>query len=429
MSAGATIHLFSAGMSYVAAGGGAEPQSWRRSVTLPPVTQFSVTPCGAISSFAADLAPRLAPIDAFKCILWHVMTFAAPTLPPIGAIAPPAAISPGPIFDTSCQEPSSRRSATSRSLNIPHEPIETWAVLCLQDPKKPRLQLLSFSPHTLRKEAVKRLQEVPVQNKITRRSLVPDDVAALAAEFYGDIGNPPVSQTNVWEVYLQILQRFEHPDAFDRMPRDRGAEWGHVLTMAEDDYHEEHLLIELIPNLENLAQGREGYIYYGGVNNGLGIERDEPLLAGTHFVPIIEDDFLLADLTSDAEDENSEEDENQNTAAMAWQQMALAAAPSREELGREEQQLTDVALFHSSDTQHIHTPQLEWITDGAARAVDSDDGSAYKVSVGPSPGSCVSVEQRWDESSYGKVGGENPYAIWKEAKSAVTVIRGSDGGD
>ncbi|KAJ7605177.1 hypothetical protein FB45DRAFT_682230, partial [Roridomyces roridus] len=97
---------------------------------------------------------------------------------------------------------------------------------------------------------------------------VPDDFAALAAEFYGDIGNPPVSQTNVWEVYLQILQRFEHPDTFDRMPRDRDAEWGHVLTMAEDDYREEHL--ELIPNLENLAQGREGYIYYGGVNNGLG---------------------------------------------------------------------------------------------------------------------------------------------------------------
>ncbi|KAJ7607676.1 hypothetical protein FB45DRAFT_877565 [Roridomyces roridus] len=45
------------------------------------------------------LPPTLAPIDAFK---WHVMTFAAPTLPQIDAIAPPAAISPGPIVVPQC---------------------------------------------------------------------------------------------------------------------------------------------------------------------------------------------------------------------------------------------------------------------------------------------------------------------------------------
>ncbi|KAJ6459612.1 hypothetical protein C8R45DRAFT_843325, partial [Mycena sanguinolenta] len=47
--------------------------------------------------------------------------------------------------------------------------------------------------------------------------LVPPDFAKLATEFYSEIGNPPVTRTNVWDIYMTILSRFQHLDNAHRV--------------------------------------------------------------------------------------------------------------------------------------------------------------------------------------------------------------------
>ncbi|KAJ6612191.1 hypothetical protein B0H10DRAFT_1648990, partial [Mycena sp. CBHHK59/15] len=42
--------------------------------------------------------------------------------------------------------------------------------------------------------------------------LVPKDFAELAAEFYNQIGQPPITRTNVWNIYMELLTRFQHLD-------------------------------------------------------------------------------------------------------------------------------------------------------------------------------------------------------------------------
>ncbi|KAJ7053074.1 hypothetical protein C8F01DRAFT_997387, partial [Mycena amicta] len=118
-------------------------------------------------------------------------------------------------------------------------------------------------------EAVEQIRNLYAPRDHDVFQLVPKDFAVLASQFYAQMGSPAVTRTNAWTVYLGLLTAFEHLDNLHRIPSEIDTEWGYALTMARDDYREDEL--ELLPNLKDLAQGREGYIYYGGVNNGLGI--------------------------------------------------------------------------------------------------------------------------------------------------------------
>ncbi|KAJ7511196.1 hypothetical protein B0H11DRAFT_1954316 [Mycena galericulata] len=144
--------------------------------------------------------------------------------------------------------------------------------------------------------------------------LVPPDFAQLAAEFYTQMGQPPVLRTNVWDIYMGILTRFQHLDNMHRVPAELDERWGYTLTMARDDYQDD---IALIPNLSPLHNGSDvvglqGLKYMGGVNNGLGLNEeqaskldemtnhDEPLPEGE--ADLEEGDQLMA-WFSDEEDE------------------------------------------------------------------------------------------------------------------------------
>ncbi|KAJ6613175.1 hypothetical protein B0H10DRAFT_1806111, partial [Mycena sp. CBHHK59/15] len=62
--------------------------------------------------------------------------------------------------------------------------------------------------------------------------LVPKDFAELAAEFYAQIGHPPITRTNVWDIYLALLSRFQHLDNLHRIPAQLDNERGYTLTLA-----------------------------------------------------------------------------------------------------------------------------------------------------------------------------------------------------
>ncbi|KAJ6466161.1 hypothetical protein C8R47DRAFT_991038 [Mycena vitilis] len=103
--------------------------------------------------------------------------------------------------------------------------------------------------------------------------LVPKDFGVLAAEFYFAMGQPPITRTNVWDIYMAILTQFQHLDNVHRMPPELDEHWGYALTIARDDHEDD---IALIPNLTPLRNGLDavapdGSFYLGGVNNGLGL--------------------------------------------------------------------------------------------------------------------------------------------------------------
>ncbi|KAJ7191511.1 hypothetical protein GGX14DRAFT_506825 [Mycena pura] len=161
-------------------------------------------------------------------------------------------------------------------------------------------------PHTI--QQVRELYAPPSHPVF---QLVPPDFNELAQQFYGQISDPPpqVTRTNVWDIYLAILGRFEHLDSLHQTVTELDDRWGYALTMARDDYHEE---LELMPNLQDLPEGtRNGGIYLGGVNNGLGLNvaqsnrlddmmnRDLPLPHGS--LDIVEVEAPFAVYSSDEE--------------------------------------------------------------------------------------------------------------------------------
>ncbi|KAK7016029.1 hypothetical protein R3P38DRAFT_3321518 [Favolaschia claudopus] len=141
--------------------------------------------------------------------------------------------------------------------------------------------------------------------------LVPEGFAILATEFYAEINSPPITRSNVWDVYMEILLRFEHLDNVHRVPENFDECWGYALTIARDDHEDD---MALLPNLTPLESDPDNY-YMGGVNNGRGLddsqeahldemmENDDPLPPGVN--DIEEGEEILA-WFSDEEDEQEE---------------------------------------------------------------------------------------------------------------------------
>ena len=55
--------------------------------------------------------------------------------------------------------------------------------------------------------------------------IVPDSFARYCEEFYAQAGSPPVSRSNVWDVYLFILDRFIHMREAGTVSAEQEAEW------------------------------------------------------------------------------------------------------------------------------------------------------------------------------------------------------------
>ncbi|CAK5263853.1 unnamed protein product [Mycena citricolor] len=101
-------------------------------------------------------------------------------------------------------------------------------------------------------------------------NLVPPDFDALISGFYQEIGKPAVNRETCWEIYHQLLDRFEHLEEIHNMESNVDELWGFALIQAEDQYLNE---IQPILNLRPLW-GDEDIVgfYVGGVNGGEGLD-------------------------------------------------------------------------------------------------------------------------------------------------------------
>ncbi|KAJ7029221.1 hypothetical protein C8F04DRAFT_1187840 [Mycena alexandri] len=118
--------------------------------------------------------------------------------------------------------------------------------------------------------------------------LVSPDFVRLAAEFYSQIDRPPITRTNVWDIYMNLLR---DSNTYVPHPAQLDDQWGYNLAMAREDYEDD---LALIPNLTPLHNGSEvvgpnGYYYMGGVNKGLGLDDGQ----GSRLNVMMEHDELL----------------------------------------------------------------------------------------------------------------------------------------
>ncbi|KAK7001212.1 hypothetical protein R3P38DRAFT_2796230 [Favolaschia claudopus] len=121
--------------------------------------------------------------------------------------------------------------------------LTVFLIICL----KPQRNTVTLDPNSI--PDVRNLYAPPDHEVF---ELVPKDFGELAAHSYAEIDSPPISRSNVWEVYNALLSRFEHLDNLDRIPADIEACWGYALTIAREDHEDD---IALLPNLTPLANG------------------------------------------------------------------------------------------------------------------------------------------------------------------------------
>ena len=96
--------------------------------------------------------------------------------------------------------------------------------------------------------------------------LVPKEFENQAAVLYESMGSHPLSSKNIWQVYCELLRRFETLDeAMDLLEQCQV----YFDLMEEEATIEQPVGVELLGGLDNI--GEDGYYYMGGVNNGLGL--------------------------------------------------------------------------------------------------------------------------------------------------------------
>jgi hypothetical protein len=100
--------------------------------------------------------------------------------------------------------------------------------------------------------------------------LVPPTFDNLARQFYLAMGQPTVSRTNVWDIYLAMLHEFHR---LDEAHAHFHNEWKVAFTESQNENANE---IELRDDLQDLQNGEDvfrpdGSYYMGGVNNGNGL--------------------------------------------------------------------------------------------------------------------------------------------------------------
>jgi len=91
--------------------------------------------------------------------------------------------------------------------------------------------------------------------------LVPETFGQFADALYKSMGSPVISWKNVWDVYKELLFRFEHLDE----ATDCIEAWEIQVNLMDED---EDSGYPLIPGQRDLLGGTD---YMGGVNNGCGL--------------------------------------------------------------------------------------------------------------------------------------------------------------
>lgn len=99
--------------------------------------------------------------------------------------------------------------------------------------------------------------------------LVPPEFGEYAGILFESMGSPNINSENIWEIYRELVYRFEHlDDAVDFIEQLQV-----YLNLLDDEGNvadvEPPAGMELHGGLEN--PGPDGAYYMGGVNNGLGL--------------------------------------------------------------------------------------------------------------------------------------------------------------
>ncbi|KIK76560.1 hypothetical protein PAXRUDRAFT_169548, partial [Paxillus rubicundulus Ve08.2h10] len=99
--------------------------------------------------------------------------------------------------------------------------------------------------------------------------LVPVTFQQYAQLYYDELGAPPVTHSNVWDVYQSLLSRFQE---WNVIPANLIAEWS-APASSEASEGDDHIDIPLLADLQELPFiiNTDGSYYMGEVNNGHGL--------------------------------------------------------------------------------------------------------------------------------------------------------------
>ncbi|KDR77552.1 hypothetical protein GALMADRAFT_65908 [Galerina marginata CBS 339.88] len=136
--------------------------------------------------------------------------------------------------------------------------------------------------------------------------LVPSEFGKYAGILYTSMGSPTVNSENVWDIYRELVHRFEHLDD----AADFNEECQVYLDTLEDQSDIEiavpPLGVELYGGIEN--PDTNGDYYMGGVNNGQGL--DTAMEKELDRMDDKDEDFEVAEVQfSDEESDDTEGDE------------------------------------------------------------------------------------------------------------------------
>jgi hypothetical protein len=104
--------------------------------------------------------------------------------------------------------------------------------------------------------------------------LVPETFGQFADTLYKSMGSPVISWKNIWDIYKELLFRFEHLDE----ATDCIKAWEVQVSLMDSD---EDSGCPLIAGQSDLLGGmdeedeEDGSYYMGGVNNGRGLGEQE----------------------------------------------------------------------------------------------------------------------------------------------------------
>ena len=96
--------------------------------------------------------------------------------------------------------------------------------------------------------------------------LVPDTFGRLCQTFYEAAGSPTITRSNVWEVYLNVLNQFDQLD--EAQYTADLAMWQANFELAAKDTWDH---IDAIPPPQGIELLNADYFYKGGVNGGRGL--------------------------------------------------------------------------------------------------------------------------------------------------------------
>jgi hypothetical protein len=121
-------------------------------------------------------------------------------------------------------------------------------------------------------EAIEHVRQLYAPAEDSVFELVPPVFDNFAKVLYQSMGSPSVTSENVWDIYRELLFRFEHLDEAIECVE----EWEIQLSLTDHDSDDEQYPMmegqrDLLGGSDSMNDSEGGDYYMGGVNNGMGL--------------------------------------------------------------------------------------------------------------------------------------------------------------